>query len=104
MYCDLYACGGDSLEKDAKKQLKKSLKEVTLNPKSIEISEQETKYCDENVCVIRFVIRGQNEMGGYSINKQEYIYLKSKGDKPMRTETFRDLDKHKGIICETKET
>lgn len=101
---NLVACAGDSLEEDAKKQLRKSLKEVALNPKSIDFIEQETAYCDENVCVIKFVIRGQNEMGGNSINKYEYIYLKGKGDKPVRTESFRDLEEYQSIIDETIET
>jgi len=66
-------------EKDARTQLETTFKAIAVDPESVEISNIETKYLDDSLCIIHFDFTGRNTLGNSLTNREEYIYIKSCG-------------------------
>ena len=80
----------------ARKQMKKSIMEIAKNPESISFSDIETVFANDSLCVLHFVLRGQNGFGGYNLTNYEYIYgVKSEY---IHYETLRDIEKNGTIL------
>lgn len=91
----LVSCNkASSFEKQAKKQMEKTLKEMAKNPETFQITNVETKFCNDSTCVLHVKTKGQNGFGGWSISRKEYIFINSTlkdGTKELR-EAIGDLD------------
>jgi len=66
-------------EKDARAQLETTFKTIAVDPESVEISNIETKYLDDSLCIIHFDFTGKNALGNPLTNREEYIYIESCG-------------------------
>lgn len=75
----LLSCSSE-MENKAKDQMEKTIKEIAKNPESIKLSNIETVYCDDSICILHFNMIAQNGFGGYSNNKEEYILFKDYND------------------------
>lgn len=64
----------ESLESEAKKQLKTTMKELLKDPDSATLTNVQTAYSSDSVCVIYFDCKAKNVFGGYSSSSMEYIY------------------------------
>lgn len=74
----LVSCNkASSFEKQAKKQMEKTLKEMAKNPETFQITNVETKFSNDSTCVLHIKTKGQNGFGGWSISNLEYVYFKS---------------------------
>lgn len=67
-----------SFERQAKKQMEETLKELAKNPETFKITDVKTKFNNDSTCVLHVKTKGQNGFGGWSISNFEYIYVKSK--------------------------
>lgn len=99
----LYGCSS-GLESEAKKQMEKTMKELAIDPSSFQISNVETKFNNDSICIIHFKSSGKNGFGGVSSSEIEYIYLihTSLGVK-TKWESVRKLDNKKSILSQAKE-
>ena len=90
----------NGLEKQAKEQLKKTMKEMLKNPDSATLTNVKTELNNDSLCIIHFTCKAQNGFGGYSSSKYEYIYLKSnrKNEETSYMEAIIDLEKRESVI------
>lgn len=90
----------NGLEKQAKEQLKKTMKEMLKNPDSATLTNVKTELNNDSLCIIHFTCKAQNGFGGYSSSKYEYIYLKSnrKDKETSYMEAIIDLEKGESVI------
>lgn len=90
----------NSVEREARKQMKKSLKELALNPETIKVDEVETKYVSDSVCVLYVRSHGQNALGGWANSKEEYLYciINDKNDGIVKYEAFINLEKKPSVL------
>ena len=89
----------NGLEKQAKEQLKKTMKEMLKNPDSATLINVKTELNNDSLCIIHFTCKAQNGLGGYSSTKYEYIYLKmDKDDKTVYKEGIFDLGDTKSVF------
>lgn len=84
----------DSFEDAAKKQMENTLKEMSKNPETLEISNIETMFANDSTCVLHAKTKGQNGFGGWSTSDIEYVYIKvkSENEKDRIREGFGRLD------------
>ena len=85
----------NGLEKQAKEQLKKTMKEMLKNPDSATLTNVKTELNNDSLCIIHFTCKAQNGFGGYSTGRFEYIYAKVKNLKEGTThfeESVYNLD------------
>ena len=71
----------NGLEKQAKEQLKKTMKEMLKNPDSATLTNVKTELNNDSLCIIHFTCKAQNGFGGYSTGNYEYLYLKINDEK-----------------------
>lgn len=78
----MLACAANlDVERMAKVQVEKTIEELALNPESVQLSDFETVFKTDSVCVLHLVGRGQNGLGGPARKKIEYLYfVASSGD------------------------
>ena len=69
-----FSCG-TSFEHDAKTQLKKTVQFLAKDPSSVNISDVETVYSNDSVCILDFTFQGKNGFGLTITNKMEYVYV-----------------------------
>ncbi len=94
----------NGLEKQAKEQLKKTMKEMLKNPDSATLSNVKTELNNDSLCIIHFTCKAQNGFGGYTSSKYEYIYLKmEEKDKTEYREGIYNLDESKSVIKKAKD-
>ena len=93
----------NGLEKQAKEQLKKTMKEMLRNPDSATLTNVKTELNNDSLCIIHFTCKAQNGFGGYTSSKYEYIYMKTKKDgKPIYKEGLFDLEETESVIKKAK--
>lgn len=90
----LFSCKS-GIEKKAEKQLRSTMLELAKNPDTFDITDMETRYCTDSLCIIQCRTKGQNGFGGYSTSIIEYIYLI---DKDKRYECVSDLEDENSIL------
>lgn len=94
----------NGLEKQAKEQLKKTMKEMLKNPDSATLTNVKTELNNDSLCIIHFTCKAQNGYGGYTSKKYEYVYLKiEKENKIVYKEGVFDLEDTKSVIKKAKE-
>ena len=91
----------NGLEKQAKEQLKKTMKEMLKNPDSATLTNVKTELNNDSLCIIHFTCKAQNGFGGYTSGRYEYIYLKINYEKEgtyYYKEGVFNLDESESII------
>lgn len=97
----LVSCNkASSFEKQAKKQMEITLKEMAKNPETFQINNVETKFCNDSTCVLHVKTKGQNGFGGWSTSNLEYIYVKSSCN---TYECVTDLEEEKTVYNMVKD-
>ena len=97
------ACS-NGLEKEAKEQMKKTMKELLKNPDSATLTNVKTELNNDSLCIIHFNCKAQNGFGGYTSTKYEYVYLKWKtDDKTIYKEGVFDLEETESVIKKAKD-
>ncbi|MGM9704741.1 MAG: hypothetical protein ACI3YB_01960, partial [Prevotella sp.] len=67
----------NSFEDEAIAQMRKTIKELAKNPDTYKITDIDVKFCNDSVCVIHTMEKGQNGMGGWNSSRSEYVYVKT---------------------------
>ena len=96
----------NGLEKQAKEQLKKTMKELLKNPDSATLTNVKTELNNDSLCIIHFTCKAQNGFGGYTTSNYEYIYAKfnNKNDGSCYyKEGILDLDEKSSVIESAKD-
>lgn len=92
-----------NLESIAKKQMEKTMNELAKDPSSIQISNVETVFSNDSICILHFKFSGKNGFGGFSSNNIEYIYLiRNRDGKKTRHESLIKLDEKESILNQAK--
>jgi hypothetical protein len=63
-----------SIEKQAEKAMIKEMKETSLFPESVKISNLETVFLVDSICILHYDCKRKNRSDGYITNKMEYVY------------------------------
>lgn len=103
----LVACSSPSekYEKSAIDQVHKIVKKVAKNPESFNISDIETGYKSDSICVIRFNGSGENSFGGRSSGRYEFVMLSRflGTDKQVTICSVNKLDDTKSVLVKYKD-
>lgn len=92
----LCSCSQKSkLESMAKDQLGKTFKEMAKDPESVKLSNFETVYLDDSLCIIHVDFSAKNGFGNEITNRCEYIYISS-NDKNY--ESYQDITNEEDAI------
>lgn len=94
----------DDYENSAKKQIKNVMKKVAKNPDTFRISDIETAYKLDSICVIRFVGIGENSFGGHNSSKYEFVMLSHAFDTNEQVTicSLADLENSKSVLINYK--
>lgn len=96
-----------NLESEAKKQLKTTMKELLKDPDSATLTNVQTAYSSDSVCVIYFDCKAKNGFGGYSSSYMEYLYCidkeKSNGERIELVSSIGDDGDFKRSVMEKAE-
>ena len=102
----LFGCTNktDEYEKQAKEQLEKVLKRVAKNPETYKISEVETAYKQDSICIIRFTGHGENSFGGSSASRYEFVMVSTQQntDEQITMCMLIDLDEGESVLKKYK--
>lgn len=95
----------DGYEKLAQEQLEKVVKKLAKNPDTYKISEMETAYKKDSICIIRFNGRGENGFGGSSGSRYEFVMLSTRQNTEEQVTLcfLKDLDGKVSVLREYKE-
>ena len=94
----------NGLEKQAKEQLKKTMKEMLKNPDSATLTNVKTELNNDSLCIIHFTCKAQNGFGGYTSGRYEYVYLRSNHTgKHTYMEAVIDLEKTESVIKQARD-
>lgn len=77
------------LEKAARESSVALMRELAKDPTSIQISDQETAYSNDSLCILRMNFKGKNGLGMETSTQIEYVYLVSNG---VAYEAKQELD------------
>ena len=81
------------------------MKELAKDPSSIQISNVETKFNNDSICILHFKFSGKNGFGGVSSSEIEYIYLiHTRDGNKTKWESVRKLNDKKSILLFLKST
>ncbi|MBR2153965.1 MAG: hypothetical protein IJ901_05060 [Bacteroidaceae bacterium] len=84
----------NGVEKDAKQQMEKTMKELAKDPSSAKISDVKTMFANDSLCILHFRFSAKNGFGAMRTSLCEYIYLvhdRHSGNEKRR-ESVIDLD------------
>ena len=95
----------NGLESEAKKQMEETMKELAKDPSSIQISNVETMFSDDSICILHFKFSGKNGFGGVSSDEMEYVYLTyhDSENEFITKETVFELDKQTSILQKARD-
>lgn len=87
----LCSCSQKSkLESMAKDQMEKTFKEMAKDPESVKLSNLETVYSDDSLCIIHVDFAAKNGLGYEIKNRCEYIFISSNG---KNYESYQEIAK-----------
>ena len=102
----LFGCTNktDEYEKQAKEQLEKVVRRVAKNPDTYKLSEIETAYKQDSICIIRFIGHGENSFGGSSTSRYEFIMVSTRQntDEQVTMCMLTDLDEGESVLKKYK--
>ena len=97
----LCSCSQKSkLESMAKEQMEKTFKEMAKNPESVKLSNLETVYSDDSLCIIHVDFSAKNGFGNEVKDRCEYIYISSNG---KNYESYQEISKEEDGIFVSQE-
>lgn len=92
----LCSCSQKSkLESMAKNQMEKTFKEMAKNPESVKLSNLETVYSDDSLCIIHVDFTAKNGLGNDRKDRCEYIFISSNG---KNYESYQEIAKEEDGI------
>ena len=96
----------NGLEKAAKRQMQETMKELAKDPSSVQITNVETMFSNDSICILHFKFTGKNGFGGVASYDMEYVYMtvKEKDDNIETKETVIDLDKKESILKKARDS
>lgn len=80
------------LEKAAKEQMEATFKEMARDPSSVSLSNIETVYSDDSLCILHCDFSAKNGLGAEVKDKCEYIFISSNG---KNYESYMEINKNK---------
>lgn len=97
----LCSCSQKSkLESMAKEQMEKTFKEMAKVPESVKVSNLETVYSDDSLCIIHVDFSAKNGFGNEVKDRYEYIYISSNG---KNYESYQEISKEEDGIFVSQE-
>lgn len=96
----------DNYEKLTIEQAEKVLKKNAKNPESCKISEMETAYKQDSICIVRFTGTGENSFGGSASSRYEFVMLSRNmnTDKQITLCMLNDLEEEESVLRKYKTT
>ncbi len=93
------------LESAAKEQMEKTMKELAKDPSSVQISNVQTMFSNDSICILHFKFSGKNGFGGVSSDEMEYIYITYhlKDEKTTKETAFK-LDETESILEKARDS
>lgn len=88
------------LEKAAKEQMEATFKEMARDPSSVKLSNIETIYSDDSLCVLHCDFSAKNGLGAEVKDKCEYLFIRSNG---KNYESYMELNKKEEGVFVSKE-
>lgn len=88
------------LEKAAKEQVEATLKELAKDPSSIKLSNIETVYSDDSLCILHFDCSAKNGLGMNITEACEYVFINSNG---KNYESYSTINKNDEGVFVSKE-
>ena len=81
------------IEKDAKKQMEQTMRELAKDPSSLQISDIKTMFANDSLCILHFRVSAKNGFGAIRSSLYEYVYLiiNRNTESEMRQEAAIDL-------------
>ncbi|WP_028904409.1 hypothetical protein [Prevotella sp. P6B4] len=79
------------LEKAAKEQMEATFKEMARDPSSVSLSNIETVYSDDSLCILHCDFSAKNGLGAEVKDKCEYIFISSNG---KNYESYMEISKN----------
>ena len=79
------------LEKVAKEQMEATFKEIARDPSSVSLSNIETVYSDDSLCILHCDFSAKNGLGAEVKDKCEYIFISSNG---KNYESYMEISKN----------
>lgn len=101
----LYGCSS-GLEGEAKKQMEETMKELAKDPSSIQITNVETVFSNDSICILHFKFSGKNGFGGVSSDDMEYIYITfhDNNNEQKTKETVFKLEETESILKKARDS
>lgn len=88
------------LEKAAKEQMEATFKEMARDPSSVILSNIETVYSDDSLCIIHCDFSAKNGLGAEVKDKCEYLFICSNG---KNYESYMEINKNDDGVFVSKE-
>ena len=88
------------LEKAAKEQMEATFKEMARDPSSVSLSNIETVYSDDSLCILHCDFSAKNGLGAEVKDKCEYIFIRSNG---KDYESYMEINKSEEGVFVNKE-
>ena len=88
------------LEKAAKAQMEATFKEMARDPSSVNLSNIETIYSDDSLCILHCDFSAKNGLGAEVKDKCEYIFIHSNG---KNYESYMEINKNEDGLYVSKE-
>lgn len=88
------------LEKTAKEQMEATFKEMARDPSSVSISNIETVFCDDSLCIIHCDFTAKNGLGVEVTDRCEYVFIHSNG---KNYESYQEISKNEEGVFVNKE-
>lgn len=99
--CLVVACSQSSkLESAAKKQMEATFKEMAKDPSSVKLSNMETVFSDDSLCIIHVDFSAKNGLGTEVKDRCEYIYISSNG---KNYESYQEIGNDDDGVYVTRE-
>lgn len=94
--CLMLSCSQSSkIESAAKKQMEVTFKEVTKDPSSVKLSNMETVFNDDSLCIIHVDLSAKNGIGVDVKRRYEYIFISSYG---KNYESWQEINNDNGGV------
>ncbi len=96
----LFFCScSQSLEKKAKEQMEKTMKELAKDPSSVSFNDVKVMYDNDSICILNVKMSAKNGFGAITSSDYEYVYLIDRKDSvEFAREIVRDLKDKESVM------
>ncbi|MBR1687143.1 MAG: hypothetical protein IJ710_01245 [Prevotella sp.] len=88
------------LEKAAKEQMEATFKEMARDPSSVSLSNIQTVYSDDSLCILHCDFSAKNGLGAEINDKYEYVFIHSNG---KNYESYMEINKNEEGVFRSEE-